>query len=113
MFWCILPLMAVKNLAARDRLTDAAVARLLSISKRTLLRWVKNGIVDPPALIVGKRGQRRWSEHEVAEILKQMKRGDFSDSNGDIQSARRGGKDDHRRYFGKILRQQRQEGAAD
>ena len=27
------------NIAARDRLTDAAVARLLSVSKRTLLRW--------------------------------------------------------------------------
>ena len=103
----------VVNFAARDRLTDAAVARLLSVSKRTLLRWLKAGVVDPPALVVGKRGQRRWAEHEVAQILDRMKRGDLGDSTGDIQSAGRRGEDNHRRYFGKVLRRQRQEGAAD
>ena len=60
------------NLASRDRLTDAAVARLLSVSKRTLLRWLKEGVIDPPALVVGKRGQRRWADHEVAQILGHM-----------------------------------------
>src|ERR1039457_1253090 len=101
------------NMTARDRLTDAAVARLLSICKRTLLRWLKAGVIDPPALVVGKRGQRRWAEHEVAQILDRMKRGDLGDSTGDIQSAGRRGEDNHRRYFGKVLRRQRQEGAAD
>jgi len=105
--------MMAANLSARDRLTDAAVARLLSVSKRTLLRWLKDGVIDPPALVVGKRGQRRWAEHEVAQILDQMKRGDLSDSTGDLQSAGRRGEDNHRRYFGKVLRRQRQEGAAD
>lgn len=103
----------VVNFAARDRLTDAAVARLLSVSKRTLLRWLKAGVIDQPALVVGKRGQRRWAEHEVAQILDRMKRGDLGDSTGDIQSAGRRGEDNHRRYFGKVLRRQRQEGAAD
>jgi DNA-binding transcriptional MerR regulator len=103
----------VENLAARDRLTDAAMARLLSVSKRTLLRWLKDGVIDPPALVVGKRRQRRWAEHEVAQILNHMKRGDLGDSTGDIQSAGRRGEDNHRRYFGKVLRRQRQEGAAD
>jgi DNA-binding transcriptional MerR regulator len=103
----------IENLAARDRLTDAAMARLLSVSKRTLLRWLKDGVIDPPALVVGKRSQRRWAEHEVAQILDHMKRGDLGDSTGDIQSAGRRGKDNHRRYFGKVLRRQRQEGAAD
>lgn len=103
----------VGNFAARDRLTDAAVARLLSVSKRTLLRWLKDGVIDPPAMVIGKRGQRRWAEHEVAQILDHMKRRDLVDSTGDIQSAGRRGEDNHRRYFGKILRRQRQEGAAD
>jgi hypothetical protein len=103
----------VAKFAPRDRLTDAAVARLLSVSKRTLLRWLKDGVIDPPALVVGKRGQRRWAEHEVAQILEHMKRGDLGDSTGDIQSARRRGEDDHRRYFGKVLRRQRQKGTAD
>ena len=61
-FGDIIPLMAAKLAPARDRLTDAAVARLLSVSKRTLLRWLKDGVIDPPALVVGKRGQRRWAE---------------------------------------------------
>src|SRR5215468_7674613 len=103
----------VSKFAARDRLTDAAVARLLSVSKRTLLRWLKSGVIDPPALLVGKRGQRRWAEHEVAQILALMKRGDLGDSTGNLQPAGRRGEDNHRRYFGKILRRQRQEGAAD
>jgi MerR HTH family regulatory protein len=103
----------VANSSGRDRLTDAAVARLLSVSKRTLFRWLKNGVIDPPVLVVGKRGQRRWAEHEVAQILVHMKRGDLSDSTRDIQPARRRSEDNHRRYFGKILRRQRQEGAAD
>jgi len=98
---------------ARDRLADSAVARLLSVSKRTLLRWLKEGVIDPPALVVGKRGQRRWAQHEVAQILDRMKRGDLGDSTGDLQSAGRRGEDNHRRYFGKVLRRQRQEGAAD
>jgi hypothetical protein len=102
-----------QDFAARDRLTDAAVARLLSVSKRTLLRWVKDGVVDPPVLIVGKRRERRWTQHEVAHILANMKiRGDLGDSTGGIQSAGRRGEDNHRRYFGKVLRRQRQEGAA-
>ena len=103
----------VANLAARDRLTDAAVARLLSVSKRTLLRWLKDSVIDPPALVVGKRGQRRWADHEVAQILGRMKRGDLGDSTGDIQSTGRRGEDHHRRYFGKVLRRQRQESAVD
>jgi DNA-binding transcriptional MerR regulator len=103
----------VADLAGRDRLTDAAVARLLSVSKRTLLRWLKDGVIDPPVLVVGKRGQRRWAEHEVARIIDHMKRGDLGDSTGDIQSAGRRSEDNHRRYFGKVLRRQRQEGAAD
>ena len=102
------------NLAGRDRLTDAAVARLLSVSKRTLLRWLKDGVIDPPVLVVGKRGQRRWADHEVARILGHMKkRGDLGDSTGDIQSAGRRGENNHRRYFGKVLRRHRQEGAVD
>jgi DNA-binding transcriptional MerR regulator len=102
------------NFVARDRLTDAAVARLLSVSKRTLLRWLKDGVIDPPALVVGKRGQRRWADHEVAQILWHMKkRGDLGDSTGDIQSTGRRGEDNHRCYFGKVLRRQRQEGAVD
>ena len=109
----MIPLAMVSNLAARDRLTDAAVARLLSVSKRTLLRWLKHGVIDPPALVVGKRGQRRWAEHEVAQILEHTKRGDLGDSTGDIQSTGRRGEDNHRRYFGKVLRRQRQESAAD
>jgi|ERR1051326_927548 hypothetical protein len=108
----MIPLVMVTYFTARDRLTDAAVARLLSVSKRTLLRWLKDGVIDPPTLVVGKRGQRRWAEHEVAQILDNMKRGDFGDSTGDIQSAGRRGEDNHRRYFGKVLRRQRQEGAA-
>lgn len=103
----------VANYVSRDRLTDAAVARLLSVSKRTLLRWLKDGVIDPPALVVGKRGQRRWTEHEVAQILEYTKRGDLGDSTGDIQSAGRRGEDNHRRYFGKILRRQREESTAD
>jgi hypothetical protein len=103
----------VVDLAARDRLNDAAVARLLSVSKRTLLRWLKDGVIDPPALVVGKRGQRRWADHEVAQILAFMKRGELRDTTGDLQSAGRRGEDNHRRYFGKILRRQRQEGPAD
>jgi len=105
--------MVVDNVA-RDRLTDAAVARLLSVSKRTLLRWLKDGVIDPPALVVGKRGQRRWTDHEVAQILEGMKKkGDLGDSTGDIQSTGRRGEDHHRRYFGKVLRRHRQEGAVD
>ena len=101
------------NVAARDRLTDAAVARLLSVSKRTLLRWLKDGVIDPPVLVVGKRGQRRWAEHELAQILNRMKRGELGASTGDIQSTGRRGEDTHRRYFGKVLRRERQEGPAD
>jgi hypothetical protein len=113
-FGVMIPLIViVVNFAARDRLTDAAVARLLSVSKRTLLRWLKASVIDPPALMVGKRGQRRWVEHEVVQILNRMKRGELGDSTGDIQSAGRRGEDNHRRYFGKVLRRQRQEGAAD
>jgi hypothetical protein len=103
----------VANFSARDRLTDAAVARLLSVSKRTLLRWLKEGVIDPPALVVGKRGQRRWADHEVAQILAHMKRGDLSDSTGDLQSTGRRGQDNHRCYFGKVLRRHRQESAVD
>src|SRR6266545_1790106 len=114
MFYVMIPLIAMSaDSAARDRLTDAAVARLLSVSKRTLLRWLKHGVVDPPALVVGKRGQRRWAEHEVAQILHHMKRGELSDSLSDIQSAGRRSEDHHRRYFGTVLRRQRQEGVAD
>jgi len=102
----------IAKLATRDRLTDAAVARLLSVSKRTLLRWLKDGVIDPPALVIGKRGQRRWADHEVAQILDYMKRGDLGDSTGDLQPAGRRGENHHRRYFGKVLRRQRQEGAA-
>jgi DNA-binding transcriptional MerR regulator len=101
------------NFAARDRLTDAAVARLLSVSRRTLLRWLKDGVIDPPALVVGKRGQRRWADHEVVQILAHMKRGDLGDSTGDIQSTGRRREDNHRRYFGKVLRRQRQESTVD
>src|SRR5262245_4101735 len=97
---------------SRDQLNDPAVARILGVSKRTLLRWLKDGVVDPPAMVVGKRGQRRWSEHEVAQILRHMKRGDLGDSAGHIQSAGRRGEDHHRCYFGKVLRRQRQEGIA-
>ena len=100
------------NFAARDRLSDAAVARLLSVSKRTLLRWLKEGVIDPPALVVGKRGQRRWAEYEVMQLLDLMKRGGLGDSTSDIQSAGRRSEDNHRRYFGKVLRRQRQEGPA-
>jgi hypothetical protein len=103
----------VSTTTARDRLTDAAVARLLAISKRTLLRWLKEGVIDSPALVVGKRGQRRWADHEVAQILNVMKRGALGDSSGDIQSAGRRGQDNHRRYFGKVLRRHRQESAVD
>src|SRR5215510_11006958 len=99
--------MALSGAGARDRLADPAVARILGVSKRTLLRWLKDGVIDPPELVVGKRGQRRWSEHEVARILNQMKRGEFGDSTGHFQSARRGGENHHRRYFGKVLRRQR------
>lgn len=98
-----------ENSLSRDRLTDAAVARLLSVSKRTLLRWLKVGVVDSPALIVGKRPQRRWTEQEVSQILEHMKRGNAGDSTGDLQSTRRSGKDNHRCYFGKVLRRQREE----
>jgi hypothetical protein len=101
------------RLTARDRLTDAAVARLLSVSKRTLLRWLKDGVIDAPVLVIGKRGQRRWAVHEVTQILEQMKRGALRDSTSNIQSAGRRGEDNHRRYFGKVLRRQRQEGAVD
>src|ERR1041384_3890145 len=99
----------VANVGARDRLTDAAVARLLSVSKRTILRWLKRGVIDPPALVIGKRNQRRCAEHEVAQILDHIKRGELSDSTGDFQSARRRGEDNHRRYPGKVLRRQREE----
>src|SRR5215467_531030 len=110
----MIPLVMVTYFTARDRLTDAAVARLLSVSKRTLLRWLKDGVVDPPALVVGKRGQRRWTDHEVAQILGYMKkRGDLGDSAGNIQSTGRRGEDNHRRYFGKVIRRHRQEGAVD
>src|SRR5579872_3101976 len=107
--------MMVGNSAAgaRDRLTDAAVARILAVSKRTLLRWLKAGVIDPPALAIGKRAQRRWAEHEVTQILDHMKRGDLGDSTGDIQSAGRRSEDHHRRYFGKVLRRQRQESPVD
>lgn len=97
----------------RDRLTDAAVARLLSVSKRTLLRWLKDSVIDPPAMAIGKRGQRRWADHEVFHILEQMKRGEISGSTGDIESAGGRRENNHRRYFGKVLRRQRQESTAD
>ena len=103
----------IANYVSRDWLTDEAVARLLSVSKRTLLRWLKQGVIDPPAHVVGKRGQRRWTEREVAQILEHTKRGGLGDSTGDIQSAGRRGEDNHRRYFGKVLRRQRQESAVD
>src|SRR5579871_6409052 len=107
------PVAIVPTSAARDRLTDAAVARLLSISKRTLLRWLKSGVVDPPALVTGKQRRRCWTEHEVAHLLELRKRGISVDSTRGFQPAGRRGEDHHRRYFGKILRRQRQEGAAD
>src|SRR5579872_2765938 len=82
------PVAIVPTSAARDRLTDAAVARLLSVSKRTLLRWLKSGVVDPPALVLGKQGRRWWTGHEVARILEYRKRGPV-DSTRDFQSAGR------------------------
>lgn len=102
----------VADMSARDRLTDAAVARLLSISKRTLLRWLKAGVIDPPNLVVGKRGQRRWVEYEVAAILDGMKRGKLGDPTIDIEPTGGRSEDNHRRYFGKVLRRQREEGSA-
>ena len=105
---------AMKEMSTtRDRMTDAAVARVLYVSRRTLLRWLKDGVVDAPVLTVGRRASRRWAEHEVAHILAQMKRGGLRDSTSDIEPTRRGGEDNHRRYFGKVLRRQRQESIAD
>jgi hypothetical protein len=105
-------ILMARDFVPRDRLTDAAVARLLSVSKRTLLRWLKSGVIDPPILVVGKRRERRWAEHEVAQILDQMKKGDLSDPASDIESAGRRGENNHRRYFGTVLRRQRHESPA-
>src|SRR4051794_29251634 len=91
----IRPVAIDPDFIARDRLTDQAVARLLSISRRTLLRWLKDGVVDPPAVVVGKQGRRCWAEHEVARIRAHMKRGDPGDSTRDFQSAGGRGEDHH------------------
>jgi hypothetical protein len=110
----MIPLMGmIADLDARGHLTDKSVARLLLIDKRTLLRWLKRGLIDPPVVVVGKQGQRRWSENEVEQIINNMKRGGLGDSTADFQSEGRRGENNHRRYLGKVLRRQREAGLAD
>lgn len=56
-------------------LTSRQVADRLGIQPETLTKWIRTGRIAPPATRLppgkdGKPGQYRWTEAEVAEILR-------------------------------------------
>ena len=67
--------MTVTNRRAADGLSDYEAARLLGISKRTLLRWVQSELVPAP---VGRlaANRRAWTIAEVQAIMGADRKGD-------------------------------------
>ena len=93
-----------------EGLSDDSVARLLGIHKRTLLRWLQDGLIGEPEGRLAKN-RRSWTLAEVDAIREQLQRRDI-DTPDDIQPARRSGQDNHRHYPRAVLRRQRPESTA-
>jgi predicted DNA-binding transcriptional regulator AlpA len=51
---------------------DGTAAILLGISRRSLLRYLKAGIVSPPGVMMGKN-RRAWREHDVQHAKTQLR----------------------------------------
>ena len=51
---------------------DETAAILMGISRRTLLRLLKNGQISPPALMKGKN-LRAWRENDILHAKTQLR----------------------------------------
>src|SRR5690242_608891 len=92
-----------------DVLSDTSVARLLGIHKRTLLRWLQDGLIDHPDGRLAKN-RRAWTLAELDTLRQRLQRRDI-DTTDDIEPTRRSGEDHHRHYPRALLRRHRQEGS--
>jgi predicted site-specific integrase-resolvase len=51
---------------------DQTAAILIGISRRTLLRHLKSGLLSPPALMMGKN-RRAWRENDIQHAKTQLR----------------------------------------
>jgi hypothetical protein len=51
---------------------DETAATLMGISRRSLLRYLKSGVVTPPGLMMGKN-RRAWRENDVQHARTQLR----------------------------------------
>lgn len=51
---------------------DETAAILMGISRRTLLRHLKAGLVTPPSLMMGKN-RRAWRENDIQQAKTQLR----------------------------------------
>ena len=93
-----------------DSLSDTSVARLLGVHKRTLLRWLQDGLVAEPEGRLAKN-RRAWTLAEVDAVRERLQRRDI-DTADHIQPARRSGQDHQRHYPRAVLRRQGTESTA-
>lgn len=91
-------------------LSDYEAARLLGISKRTLLRWVQSELVPAP---VGKlaANRRAWTIAEVHAINAAIERGTI-DQASNLESAGGRRQNHHRRYARAVLRREGSQSSA-
>ena len=106
----LITLMTRNKAIQADGLSDLSVARLIGVHKRTLLRWIQDGLIPTPEGRLAKN-RRAWTLREVEAIRQQLQRRDI-DSPNNLEPKRRSGQDHHRYYPRTILRRQRDEGAA-
>ncbi len=85
-------------------LSDYEVARLLGISKRTLLRWLRSELIPAP---VGKlaANRRAWTIAELQAIKDAIERG-ISDQASHLEPTRRRRQNHDRRYARAVLRRE-------
>ena len=51
---------------------DETAAILMGVSRRTLLRYLKSGLVTPPAIMMGKN-RRAWRDNDVQRAKAQLR----------------------------------------
>ncbi len=51
---------------------DETAAILIGISRRTLLRHLKSGLISPPRLMMGKN-RRAWQENDIQHAKTQLR----------------------------------------
>lgn len=55
-------------------MTAADVAKTLGISRATMHRWAKAGILPPP--VINVRRMRRWNAQDIARLAQRIAQGE-------------------------------------